>query len=292
MKLVKFIIVVLVLSLLVSSLSHANEKEYERGRYVCSDLNERDFKLNPQDLDERYFHFSCEVIKGNDSVGLPELYILADKHSHLLANNFLANYLQTNGELNNSFIEITTVDEAIKYRMRTQALIKLIPNYPYSTLYEFIERDDQIELDSAYKLPHLYFVKYNLGIIGDYHVALLNSPSYEGDKNLETYPEYNTNMYDSLENVVKYAGECANLPQKPHFNLERYNATIKACNLMRDAAKNIDLLEENRKNILKTCDDFTEDEESCPEYYKAHDEISELMVDYVAKYVELLGEFL
>ena len=290
MKLVNFIVVVLVLSLFVSSLSYAEQK-YKRGRYVCSDRAEDRFKQNSEDLHNRYLYFSCEVIKGNDSVGLPELYILADRHSNLLANNFLAHYLQTNGELDNSFIDITTVDEAIKYRMRTQALIKLIPNYPPEGL-RFIERDGQIELDSAYKLPHLYFLKYNLGIIGDYRVVLINSPNYEGDKNLETYPDYNTKMYDSLENVIKYAGECANLPQKAHFNPDRYQATIKACDLMRDVAKNIDLLEENRKNILKTCDNFTEDEESCPEYYKAHDEINELMVDYVAKYDELLGEFL
>ncbi len=291
MKLVKFIIVVLVLSLLVSSLSYAEQK-YKRGRYVCSDETEELFNRYSEDLHYRYLHFSCEVIKGNDSVGLPELYILADRHSNLLANDFLANYLQTNGELDNSFIEITTVDEAIKYRMRTQALIKLIPNYPYSTLYEFIERDDQIELDSAYKLPHLYLLKYNLGIIGDYRVVLINSPNYEGDKNLETYPDYNTKMYDSLENVVKYAGECANLPQKPHFNLERYQATIKACALMRELALNIDPLEAKRKNILKTCDNLTEDEESCPEYYKAHYEISKFMSDYMDKYDELLVEFL
>ncbi len=156
MKLVKFIIVVLTLSLFFSFLSHAEDYEkYERGKYVCSDETEELFNRYSEDLHYRYLHFSCEVIKGNDSVGLPELYILADRHSNLLANNFLAHYLQTNGELDNSFIEITTVDEAIKYRMRTQALIKLIPNYPPEGL-RLIEYNGQIELDSAYKLAHLY----------------------------------------------------------------------------------------------------------------------------------------
>ncbi len=289
MKLVKFIIVVLALSLFVSSLSYAEQK-YERGRYVCSDRAEELFNQYSEDLLYRYLYFSCEVIKGNDSVGLPELYILADRHSNLLANNFLANYLQTNGELDNSFIEIKTVDEAIKYRQRTQAIIKLIPNYPPEGL-RFIERDGQIELDSAYKLPHLYFLKYNLGIIGDYHSALINSLNYEGDKNLETYPDYNTKMYDSLENVVKYAGECANLPQKPHFNLERYQATIKACALMRELALNIDPLEAKRKQLLKKCEEDIA-EEICPEYYEVHNKIHEFMVDYADEYDELLGEFL
>ena len=288
MKLVKFIIVVLVLSLLVSFLSHA-EQRYKRGRYVCTDESEIDFKLNPQDLDERYFHFSCEVIKGNDSIGLPELYILADKHSHLLANSFLADYLQTDGNLDNSFIEITAVDKAIKYRMQTQAIIKLTPNYPPEGL-RLIEYVEQIELDSAYELAHLYLLKYNLGIIGDYRVALFNSPSYEGDKDRETYPDYNTLMLDSLSNAIRYAGECANLPQKPHFNSDRYQATLTACNLLKDLALETIPLEDKRKQLLNQCPDLNET--NCPEYNETHLEINGFLLDYKDKYNKLSEEFL
>ena len=288
MKLVKLIIILfLLVPFLSTAQDTANEKKYKRGRFVCTDENERRYKDNPQDLDSQYYHYSCEVIKGDDSF-LSKIDNLAYHHSHLLANDFLANYYQTDGALDDSFIPVKTLDKAISYRMR----IGLIPNYPYSTPYELIEFDDQIELDSAYKLAHMYFLKYDLGLIGDYAVKLINSPSYEGDKNLETYPEYNTSMYDSLENVVKYAGECTNLPLKKHFkyDLDRYNATIKACALMREVALIITPLEAKRKSLLSQCPDINE--ENCPEYNETHDKINELMSNYIDKYVELLGEFL
>ena len=290
MKLVKFIIVVLILSLLISFLSHAEQyKEYERGKYVCSDEAEELLNQYSEDLDYRYLYFSCEVIKGNDNIGLPELYILADRHSNLLANNFLANYYQTDGELDDSFMEIVTVDDAIRYRMRTQAIIKLIPNYPPEGL-RLIEYVEQIELDSAYELAHLYLLKYNLGIIGDYRVALLNSPSYEGDKDRETYPDYNTLMLDSLSNAIRYAGECANLPQKPHFNSDRYQATLTACNLLKDLALEIIPLEDKRKQLLNQCPDLNET--NCPEYNETHLEINGFLLDYKDKYNKLSEEFL
>ena len=272
----------------VSFLSHANEKEYERGKYVCTDESERGFKNNPQDLDEQYFHYSCEVIKGNDSY-LSKLYSLADDHSHLLASDFVAHYLQTDGNLDNSFIPVKTLDDAIKYRMKTQVIIELIPNYPPEGL-RLIEYSDQIELDSAYKLVHMYFIRYNMGVFGDFNVALLNSPSYNEGSDLETYPMYNTKMYDSLENIVKYAGECANLPQKAHFNVERYKATIKVCSLMREMALAIDPLEAKRKSLLSKCPDLNE--ENCPEYYKTHEKINELRSDYMIHFDELLLKFL
>ena len=285
MKLVKLIIILfLLVPFLSTAQDTANEKKYERGRFGCTDETERLYQNNPQDLDLQYLHYSCEVIKGDDSF-LSKIDILAYHHSHLLANDFLANYYQTDGALDDSFIPVKTLDKAISYRMRTQVIIGLIPNYPYSTPYKVTEIKDQIELDSAYKLPHMYFYKYNLGIIGDYAVNLINSPSYEGDRDLETYPEYNNSMYDSLENVVKYAGECTNLPLKKHFkyDLDRYNATIKACDLMREMALNITPLEAKRKSLLSQCPDLNE--ENCPEYDKIHDEIDALLIGYMDRII-------
>ena len=175
--------------------------------------------------------------------------------------------------------------------MRTQTIIKLIPNYPPEGL-RLIEYVEQIELDSAYKLAHLYLLKYDLGIVGDYRVALLNSPNYEGERGLEIYPDYNTLMLDSLSNAIRYAGKCANLPQKAHFNSDRYQATLTACNLLKDLALEIIPLEDKRKKILRQCDNLTEEEESCPEYYDAYYEIGGFLLDYIDKYDKLLGEFL
>ena len=300
MKLVKFITV---LFLLVPSLSTAQEyiyyerEKYKRGEYVCTDESEIGFKNNPQDLDEQYFHFSCEVVKGNDNIGLPELYRLADDRNHLLASDFLAHYLQTDGELDDSW-EGIAVNEAIKYHMKTQDIIRLIPNYP-PDLYKSIEYNEQIELDSVYKLAHLYLLRYQLGVIGDYHVTLLNSPNYEGG-DLDTYPMYNTLMHDSLDNVVRYAGECANLSKKPHFRENLYNVTIKTCSLMRELALDIIPLEEKRKKLLsqleaegkslsRQCEEYT-NEEDCPEYYETQKKISQLAWDYIDEERELWGK--
>ena len=292
MKLVKLIIILfLLVPFLSTAQDTANEKKYERGRFGCTDENERDYRDNPQDLDEQYYHYSCEVIKGDDSF-LSKIDNLAYHHSHLLANDFLANYYQTDGALDDSFIPVKTLDKAISYRMQTQVIIGLITNYPYSTPYKLIEFDDQIELDSAYKLAHMYLLKYNMGIFGDFNVALINSPSYNEGSDLETYPEYNTSMYDSLENVVKYAGECANLPLKEHFkyDLDRYNATIKACGLMKELALALEPLEAERKSLLSKCPDLNE--ENCSDYYIIHEEkINKLVAEYMNEYHELKQSF-
>ncbi len=261
-------------------------KEYERGRYACTDWSEEDFRLNPEDLDAQYFYYSCLVIQGRDSEGLPHLYILADHHSHLLASDFLADYLTTDGRLENPWTHVT-IDEAIKYRMHTQAIIKLMPHYPEP--YEFIERFEQLELNSAYGLPHLYLLKYELGIVGDYRKRLLQSPSYQGDRDKETYPKYNSYMRDSLNNVIRYAGECASQPQKAHFNPGRYQATVKSCRLMKEMALTVFPLEEKREGILRQshCEDLNED--NCPEYYETHREIKNLMSEYNKEYDRLFS---
>lgn len=261
-------------------------EEYRRGSYVCSDEAIESINRDSENLDNRYFHASCLVIKGQDSQGLPRLYILADHHSHLLASNFLADYLQTDGKFEDSLTHVT-IDEAIKYHKRTQAIIKLMPRYPEP--YELIEKYDQIELKSAYNAPHLYLLKYELGSAGDYSERLLQSPSYQGDRNKETYPEYNSYMRDSLNNVIRYAGECASQPQKDHFNPGRYQATVNSCRLMKELAVTLFPLEEKRQSILLLphCQDLNEHD--CPEYYDAHTEIKELLEAYLAEHAELFA---
>lgn len=261
-------------------------KEYQRGKYLCTNESEKEYKREPEDLDNQYFYYSCLVIQGRDSEGLPHLYILADHHSHLLASDFLANYLQTDGRLEYPLTHVT-VDEAIKYRMRTQAIIKLMPYYPEP--YPFIERARQIELKSAYHLPHLYLLKYELGATGDYRKRLLQSPSYQGDRNKETYPKYNSYTRDSLNNIIRYAGECASQPQKDHFNLDRYQATVKSCRLMKEMALTMLPLEEKRQGVLRQphCEDLNET--NCPEYYEHHQAIKNLNSGYLKEYEKLFS---
>lgn len=260
--------------------------KYQRGSYICSDeASIEPFKYDSNNLDNQYFYYSCLVIQGKDSEGLPQLYILSDHHSHLLASNFLASYLRTDGRLESPWTTVT-VDEAIKYNMKTQAIIKLTPRYPEP--YDFIEQDSQIELNSAYTLPHLYFLKYNLGIVGDYHEHLLQPSSYEGDKEkLNTFPEYNSFMRDSLNNVIRHAGECAGLPQKAHFDKDLYQAVTSACSLMKEMALSLLPLEQKRQGILLQphCQDLNE--ENCAEYYDTHGEINNMLKNFKEEYDRL-----
>ncbi|MCY4321827.1 MAG: hypothetical protein OXC37_05460, partial [Bdellovibrionaceae bacterium] len=287
-------------------------KIYQKGVYVCSNYAEKLFRKSREDLDNRYFYFSCEVIKGNNPIGLSELYRLSDDHNHLLASDFLANYLRSNGALDNSWRVSQRIDSVIKYRFATLEIINSNKSYPEP--YKQIEQNKQIELDSAYKLSHLYLLRYKLGFIGNNREILFNSQMYEGDKDLETYPMYNTKLQDSLDNIVKYAGECANLPEKLHFNEDRYFATIKACDLMRALALNIIPLENKRKDLLSNCQDFSQrdgksyytqqeilDQSDCNEslnkgnfnqYHEYHEKIIELLSAYKKEYIVLLGEFL
>ena len=280
---------ILVLFLFISFLSHAEEyREYTRGRYTCTDAIETLFIQNPIDFDVQYFYYSCLVIKGQDDKGLPHLDLLSHNRRHLLASDFLANYYRTDGNLEGALTRVK-LNEAIEYRMRTQAIINLMPSYPGP--YKQIEQNTQIELVSAYQFPHLYFLKYNLGFIGDYNRHLLASSSYEGPRDLDTYPDYNNQMRLSLNSIVRYAGECANLPQKNHFNLKLYENTIKACRLMKETAENLITLEYKRQEILlqSNCQDLNK--KNCPEYYKTHNDINKFVSLYMNNYIRLFEGF-
>ena len=259
--------------------------EYKRGNQVCTDKSEEYYRQDSENLDNQYLYASCLVIKGEDDKGLPLLYLLADHKSLVTANFFLADYLGTDGK----FIQYLTednIDEAIKYHLHTQAIISLIPTYPEPD-YFFYERQRQMELNSVYAVPSIYLAKYELGVIGDYRKHLLLSPSYQGDRNKVTYPEYNPYMLDSLNKVVRYAGECASQPQKRHFDPVRYRATTEACRLLEERALTLIPLEEERQSILLQphCKDLNKT--NCPEYYTTHRKIWGYMADYVEKKDEI-----
>ena len=260
--------------------------EYKRGYRVCSSDFEEKYKPNSEDLGDQYIYASCLVIKGEDSKGLPLLYLLADHKSLVTANFFLAYYWETDGKFI-TYLTKDNIDEAIKYHLQTQAIIALIPTYPEPDYWAY-ERHNQMELNSVYVVPIIYLSKYELGIIGDYSKHLLLSPSYQGDPNEEeTYPEYNPYMLDSLNKVVRYAGECASQPQKRHFDPVRYKATTEACRLLEELALTLIPLEEKRQSILLQphCEDLNKT--NCPEYYTTHRKIKGYMADYVEKEDEI-----
>ena len=134
----------------------------------------------------------------------------------------------------------------------------------------------------------IYVAKYELGVIGDYHKHLLLSPSYQGDRNKETYPEYNPYMLDSLNKSGSLCGRVRQPASKRHFDPVRYRATTEACRLLEERALTLIPLEEERQSILLQphCKDDL-NKTNCPEYYTTHRKIWDYIADYTEKEDEI-----
>lgn len=278
-------LVAVLVVLLLSFSGWANK--YQRGDHSCDfSYAEREYRRDSEDLANQYFYGECLVVKGEDARGLALLYQLADHKSHVMASYFIAEYLETDGRFDNSFTE-DQLDESIGYYLRTQALIALIPDYPEPD-YFFHERYFQMELESTRNVLVLYLSKYDLGAVGDYRERLLQSPSYQGDREISTYPKYNSATMDSLNKLAHYAGECANLPQKKHFHPKIFPVIVQICSLSKELAFSLIPLEEKRKAILLQphCKDLNKN--SCPEYYETDQKIAYLIKEYNTKEEQIL----
>ena len=270
------LIVVLVLFFSFSSWAEI----YKKGGQSCDFVStEEHYKADSEDIGNQVYYASCLVIKGEDSQGLSMLYHLADHKSSHTASYFLAHYLETDGHFTNRPNTRKSLNQAIKYYLRTKAIISLIPEYPMPN-WVFHEREEQIELNSIQAIPYLYLEKYKFGAVGDFRKHQLQSPSYTGDRNKELYLQYNSFMLDSLEKMAYHAGECANLTQKSHFEPNLYKKFVNSCALYKELAGILRPLEIKRQEILlqANCQDLTEI--NCPEYYETHTKIHELIVDY------------
>ena len=274
-----------ILLLCLPLLSGANL--YKRGELECEDFSyaEREYKQNSENISAQVLYASCLVIKGEDTNGLARLYHLSDHQSSVTASFFLAEYLETDGRFERP-ISDKHLDEAIKYYFRALALIKLIPTYPEPDYWSY-ERSDQIELSSVYSVPYLYAVKYALGLTGAHCRQTLQ---YGHKEDCLTYPKYSPYTLDSLSQVVRYATECANLPNKKHFKPAHYTAFKQSCPLLKEMALAIIPLEEKRQELARQdhCKDLNESR--CPEYYETRQKIHDLMDNFLAEEGKIMQE--
>ena len=276
----------LCLIMLLSVTATGWTETYKRGLKSCDfEVAENYYRQDPEDLSYQVLYASCLIIKGDDSTGLPMLYYLADQTDSVTANFFLADYLSTDGRFANPTTK-KTIDEAINYYYRTQAIISLIPTYPEPD-YFFEEKNHQMHLRSSYNVPSLYRARYQLGAAGDYMAYQLQDPDYEGykgDPNPDTFPKYNGFMRDSLNQGLREARECRDLPQRYYHNPDHYKANIESCALMVDLFQALIPLEEQRQEILLGCRDENDivqmEQEDCPKYYETHKEINNLIEAY------------
>ncbi len=177
-----------------------------------------------------------EVTKNQDDVskGMLILHGLADQHSNIVANYWIAEYHLSGGDFKS--IADKNLDLAAMYYSRTLAIIKTYNSYP-PLIYSIWEETDNIEMISYYNLPLAYLEMFYNGVAGDYRVRLLNSPSYKGDRDLKTYPEYRDNIMGYIDLAIEHAGNCKNLPLKRHFRKSSDSYYIKVCAMYEEKAK-------------------------------------------------------
>ncbi len=102
------------------------------------------------------------------------------------------------------------------------------------------------------------------------------SPSYEGDRDLETYPDYSPYTIDSLSNIIEFANRCIALPNKNHFNPSYYIGYQKACQILKDVAETLMPMELEALTLLAT-ESCGKDLPNCQEYDELTDRQSSLI---------------
>ena len=202
-------------------------ESYRSGTYGCVDFEdtERQYKERLNDPDPyvsvTLVYALCLLLKGevtnnqdDVSKGMLILHGLADQHSNIVANYWIAEYHSTGGDFKTKIAD-RNLDLAVNYYSRTLAIIKTYNSYS-PLIYSMWEKNHNIEMKTYYFLPLIYLAMFYNGVYGDYSVRLLNSPSYEGDRDLETYPEYRNNIMGYIDSAIEHAGNCKNLPLKSH----------------------------------------------------------------------------
>ena len=254
---------------------------YKTGSLECVDFEAEEQaymkQLNDPDPDSYVSvilaYAVCLLVKGeitnnqeDVSKGMLILHGLAYQNSNIAANYWLAEYYFSGGD----FISIAdrNLDLAAHYYSNTLAIIKTHNSYP-PLIYSMWEENHNIEMTAYYSLPLVYLAMFYKGVAGDYQVRLLNSPSYEGDRDLETYPKYRDNIMDYIDLTIEHAGNCKNLHLKRHFN-KSSSYYIKICAMYEDKAKLLKEAYVKSQLILNqdSCKDIVSDETVsayCPE---------------------------
>lgn len=202
-------------ALLFSSFASANY--YKKGNQVCEDFKEAEnlYKADPEAVYAEFGYARCLVIKGEDATGMNILYRLRDYKNSVAAARMIAKYIQSGGTFEATFDD-QSYDEALEAHFKVLALINSDPSYPHNghRIYEFRLK---MELNSYLYIPALYLSKFKHGAYGSYAQKLLQSPTYKGDRDKKTYPEYAPYTIDSLRRLIEHARGCASLRKKVTF---------------------------------------------------------------------------
>lgn len=264
--------------------------KHKRGRWDCDDSHLTEAMRNSESQYDRYLYYSCLVIRGNESEGLPELYLLADQpggweQNSIEANYFLGIYLMTDGKLDGVIrikaregeptLRPTGQDRerifgqngALKYFYAAQALAKL-------------ENDPNNDFEEALSAILVTEIHLNNSFLAKHHDPILDtgagSIDFGGDS-------------DNLENITRFGEECANLPNRTgregsSLKPELYQKITTNCRFIADTVPRLQQLDKKRRQILSQphCAAVREripeimenyNDPNCPEYDELHTEL-------------------
>ena len=236
----------------------------------------QNYKENPNDFGAQYTYAVCLFIKGKHKnnpaevdTALYMLYTLADNYKHITSSNFLGKYLKTDGTMNNYGFDagINNLDRSINYYQQVLAEIALRNGFyanPQDEEYRVVELSKQMELQSHMMVPNFYLHKYFWGWVGSDNQKWLESPSYTGDRNLETYPEYAPYTEHSLIQMRETAESCLSVPLKEYFKPRAYHLVRELCKNYKEQAEKLYELEKKRRTemVQDYCKDILS--ETCP----------------------------
>ena len=268
-----FFVLSFVLSL---PLSFANY--YKRGDYICDDFEkgEEEYKKDPGSFISESGYALCLLIRGDDDVRANIiLESLAYKHNDVIAAFTLADYTATGGTLDTTKYDVNNYDEALRAYGRVLLLIDRHANYPHPS-FVASEWAGQRELEAYRSWVLIQYLRFNYGALGLYNWHLLQSPSYKGDKNLNSWPKYNPYSIDSLKQTIEMAERCLSLPQKRHFQPRYYQQVTSFCRLIKNTAQTLLPMERERLNLLNR-DSCKKDLLKCQDYLKVDNEMTAII---------------
>lgn len=262
--------------LLLSAAGSALADSDSRGNWLCSDADfeivKDNYRAHSDDVNSRIDYAHCLIVKGRDSEGLAILHNIvkhSDQPARVRAAWKVASYVKTGGIFEDTTDE-NNINEAIEASLKVIFFITSDRNYPDGN--EIYEAESQMELKTHYRLPLLYFEKFKKGAKGTDNIRLLTSPSYEGDRDLRTYPEYSPYTINSLERMIEFADVCIDLPLKRHFQHRVYEETKAECRVLKEAAQALLPLERERLVLLNT-DSCSDDLPQCVEHREVKSDI-------------------
>ena len=205
---------------------------------------------------------------------------LAFKHNDVNAAYTIADYTATGGTLDTSKLKSNNFDEAPLAYGRVLFLIDRHPRYlyPYLTVTEW---DEQKELGAYYSWVLIQYLRFNYGIQGHHSWHLRQSPSYEGDRNLETHPKYSPYTIDSLNQTIEMAERCASLPLKRHYQPDHHQRVRAYCRLIKETSQTLLPMERERLRLLNI-ESRKRDLPKCKDYDEIIDKISAIIQEEIA----------